>query len=75
MDIIDAMDVQIWITFIYNFVGEYMFRKRCKANQQTLFILKNIERRDLVLGHLRGLRFVEAIYPFLLEKQSESKIR
>ena len=25
-----------------------MFRKRCKDNQQILFILQNIERRDLI---------------------------
>ena len=49
MDIIDAMDVQNWIMFIHNcIVGKYMFRKRCKAHRHILFILQNIERRDLI---------------------------
>ena len=68
MDIIDAMDVQISITFIYNFVGKYMFRKRCKARRHTLFILQNIERRDLVLGHLRGLGSLRQFIHFYLRK-------
>ena len=47
--IIDAMDVQSWITFIHNcIVGKYMFRKRCKAHWHILFILQNIERQDLI---------------------------
>ena len=54
-----------------------MFRKRSKVHQHILYILQNIECRDLIAffigggggGHLRGLRFVEAIYPFLLEKK------
>ena len=52
MDIIDAMDVQNWFTFIHNyFVDRYIFRKRCKfftANRHISFILQSIERRDLI---------------------------
>ena len=49
MAIIDAMDIQNWITFIPNcIVGKYMLRKRCKAHRHILFILQNIERRDLI---------------------------
>ena len=35
-----------------------MFRKRSKAHRHILFILQNIERRDLIaiiLGHLMGV--------------------
>ena len=56
-----------------------MLRKRSKAHQHILYISQNIERRNLIAiffffffgggGHLGGLKFVEAIYPFLLEKK------
>ena len=50
MDIIDAMLVQNRITFIHDcIVGKYMFRKLCKAHRHILFILSNIERRDLII--------------------------
>ena len=52
-----------------------MFRKRSKAHRHILFILQNIQRRDLIaiLGgnlSLGGLSFVEAIYPYSLEKKN-----
>ena len=49
MDIIDAMDIQNWITLstIALWV-KYMFRKPCKAHRLILFILQNIGRRDLI---------------------------
>ena len=56
MYIIGTMDAQNWITFILNcIVGWYMFRKRSKAHRHILFILQNIQRRDLIAilgGHL-----------------------
>ena len=49
MDILDAMDVQNWITFIHKcIVGKYMFGKRCKAYRHILFIFQNIAHRDLI---------------------------
>ena len=56
------MDAQNWITFILNYiVGWYMFRKRSKAHRHILFILQNIQRRDLIAilwGHLSlGVEF------------------
>ena len=49
MAIIDAMDVQNWITLsIIALQVKYMFRKPCKGHRLILFILQNIERRDLI---------------------------
>ena len=37
------------LNYVYNcIVGWYMFRKRSKAHRHILFILLNIERRDLI---------------------------
>ena len=52
-----------------------MFRKRSKAHRHILFILQNIQRRDLIAilgGHLSlgGWVSFEAIYPFSLEKKN-----
>ena len=48
MDIIGAMDAQNWITFILNCIVGHMFRKRSKTHRHILFILQNIQRRDLI---------------------------
>ena len=81
MDIIGTMDAQNWITFILNcIVGLYMFRKRSKAHRHILFILQNIQRRDLIaifLGHLGLGGWVSLrrfIHFHLREKKMESKI-
>ena len=49
MNNIDAMNAKNLITFILNCImGWSMFRKRSKAHRHILFILQNIERRDLI---------------------------
>ena len=81
MDIVDAMDVQNWISFIHNYVvDKYIFRKRSKlftANEHISFILQSIERRDLITICFEPPSGVEVRWDdlsTLLEKKIESKI-
>ena len=75
MYITGAMDDQNWITSIIALWVNIYFENAVKLSFYSFCRTSNVEiSLPFILGHLRGLRFVGAIYPFYLRKKIESKI-